>query len=297
MLILILTQAQADLSRVNLTHRSFNTFCCPKSKDRRKLLRQWVESGQNAAAIEADICLMKSQGTTVTSDRELLTVAEMTRKNIPPQKIKAVVSKGNGVPDPDLPGDVSLMKFWVSTATKRVEKEEVNVQQRMKIRADASGASVDAFFENNMGAAGNGSMGSTNVSEIIQAVNESGTPAGVALRSKYVVFKVKVFLSSHCFEPISEPVFLDTLLPILALVFSTMQDQGLRPGRKQKRRPKVQQHLQLCRRPMRTHWTISRLTSVPCLIFTLVIFVFFLQTVCVFLSSTQVRPSRRKSML
>ena len=156
---------------------SLKRFCAPTSKDRKKLLRQWVESGQNPASIEADICLLKSQGTTLTCDRELLTVAEMTKRGIPPQKIEAVVSKGNGVPDPDLPGDVSLMKFWVSTATKKVEKEEINVEQRMKIRAEASGAAVDGFFDG-MGPVGSGSMGSTNVNEIIDAVNKAGRAGG-----------------------------------------------------------------------------------------------------------------------
>lgn len=154
----------------------FHMFCAI-SKDRRKLLRQWVESGQNAASIEADICLMKSQGTTFTCDRELLTVAEMTKKGIPSQKIEAVVSKGGGIPDPDLPGDVTLMKFWVSTSTKKVEKEEINMEQRMKIRAEASGASVDGFFDG-MGPIGSGSMGSSNVTEIIDAVNKAGLPQG-----------------------------------------------------------------------------------------------------------------------
>ena len=159
---------------------SLKRFCAPTSKDRRKLLRQWVESGQNPASIEADICLLKSRGTTLTCDRELLSVAvaEMTKRGIPPpQKIEAVVSKGNGVPDPDLPGDVSLMKFWVSTATKKVEKEEINMEQRMKIRAAASGAAVDGFFDG-MGPVGSGSMGSTNVSEIIDAVNKAGRAGG-----------------------------------------------------------------------------------------------------------------------
>lgn len=144
---------------------------------------------------------MKSQGTTVTSDRELLTVAEMTRKGIPPQKIEAVVSKGGGVPDPDLPGDVSLMKFWVSTATKRVEKEEVNVQQRMRIRAEASGASVDGFFNTSLDAAGSGPMGSSNVNELIAAVNNAGTP-GLPYNQKFMFFKFKFICEAV------EPLFL-----------------------------------------------------------------------------------------
>lgn len=144
------------------------------TEDRKKLLRQWVESNQDPSKIEANICLMKSQGTTLTCDRELLTVSEMTKRGLPPQKIEAVVARGNGVPDPDLPGDVSLLKFWVSTATKKTEKEEVNVETKMNVQAQASAAVVDGFFNNDMGAQGGGSMGSANIQELINAVNQSG---------------------------------------------------------------------------------------------------------------------------
>ena len=151
-------------------------FCfLSQTQDRRKLLRQWVESNQNASAIEAQICLMKSQGTTLTCDRELLTVGEMAQRGLPPQKIQAIVSKGNGVPDPDLPGDVSLMKFWVSTATKKTDKEEVNIETKMQVQAQASGATVDGFFDTNaLGPQGAGSMGATNMQDLINTVNQAG---------------------------------------------------------------------------------------------------------------------------
>ncbi len=134
-----------------------------------------MENNQNAASIEAQICLTKSQGTTLTCDRELLTVGEMTKRGLPPQKIQAVVAKGNGVPDPDLPGDASLMKFWVSTATKKTDKEEVNIETRMQVQAQVNGAAVDGFFDTNaLGPQGGGSMGATSMQELIDTVNQSG---------------------------------------------------------------------------------------------------------------------------
>lgn len=117
---------------------------------------------------------MKSQGTTLTCDRELLTVSEMTKRGLPPQKIEAVVARGGGVPGPDLPGDVSLMKFWVSTATKKTDKEEVNLETKMNIQAQASGAAVDGFFNSNMGPQGGGSLGTANIQELINQVNQAG---------------------------------------------------------------------------------------------------------------------------
>ena len=98
----------------------------------------------------------------------------MTKRGVPPQKVEAIVARGNGVPDPDLPGDASLMKFWVSTATKKTDKEEVNVETKMNIQAQASGAAVDGFFNSEMGPQGGGSMATTNMHELINAVNQAG---------------------------------------------------------------------------------------------------------------------------
>ena len=77
-----------------------------------------METDGNASSIEASICPTKAQRTLLTHDKELLTVDEMHKRGIAPQKIQAVVSKGGGVADPDLPQDASLMKFWVATSTK-----------------------------------------------------------------------------------------------------------------------------------------------------------------------------------
>ena len=149
-------------------------------QDRRRLLKQWVEADGNASAIEASICLTKAQGTVLTHDKELLTVDEMHKRGMAPQKIQAVVSKGGGVPDPDLPHDMTLMKFWIATSTKKVEREEVSMETKMAIQAQANGQSVDGFFnsENTMGPSGNGSWASASMESIMGAVTASSGGQG-----------------------------------------------------------------------------------------------------------------------
>lgn len=143
------------------------------AQDRRNLLKQWVQRGENASSIEASICLSKTDGTTLTHDKELLTVDEMNKRGIAPQKIQAVVSRGGGVPDPDVPQDQSLMKFWISTSTRRVEKQEVSMETKMPMQAQADAASVDGFFntEGSMGAAGSGRWASASMDDILGAIS------------------------------------------------------------------------------------------------------------------------------
>ena len=98
---------------------------------------------------------------------------EMNKRGIAPQKIQAVVSRGGGIPDPDVPHDQSLMKFWIATSTRRVEKHEVSMEAKMAVQAQADGQSVDGFFnaESSMGAAGSGRWASASMDDIMKAMS------------------------------------------------------------------------------------------------------------------------------
>ena len=52
----------------------------PWLQDRRKLLRDWVQTNGDASQIEADILLSKSNSSRFGKKRELLTVGEMVAK-------------------------------------------------------------------------------------------------------------------------------------------------------------------------------------------------------------------------
>ena len=114
-------------------------------KDRKKLLQQWVTSNQNPQAIEADLVLSKTQSKVHQGTRELLTTSEMMRREIPMEKIRAIVAKGQGIRDPDCPEIASLMRFWVNTSVKEVDTDEFKQQSTVRVQADAS-ASLDAMF-------------------------------------------------------------------------------------------------------------------------------------------------------
>ena len=113
-------------------------FWQPHFQDRKQPLQQWVASNANAQAIEADLVISKSSANQHRSCRELLTTQEMQARNIPIEKIRAIVARGNGVPDPDCPGIASLTRFWVSTSTKEIETDEIKQQSNVRLQADAS---------------------------------------------------------------------------------------------------------------------------------------------------------------
>ncbi|CAL1164948.1 unnamed protein product [Cladocopium goreaui] len=106
--------------------------------DRKQLLQQWVASNSNAQSIEADLVLSKHSANQHKSTRELLTTQEMQKRDIPIEKIRAIVARGNGVPDPDCPGIASLTRFWVSTSTKEIDTDEVKMESSVRMQADAS---------------------------------------------------------------------------------------------------------------------------------------------------------------
>lgn len=114
-------------------------------QDRKNLLQQWVSSGGAADCIEADLVIQKSNSHRSKAKRELLTTEEMKRRHIPLEKIRAIVSRGGGVPDEDCPGIASLTKFWASTSTSAIDENEIRQQSQVKIQADASAALGTSF--------------------------------------------------------------------------------------------------------------------------------------------------------
>ena len=110
------------------------------------MLQQWVLKEQNADSIEAQIVLTKTSAKQHKGTKELLTTAEMMKREIPLEKIRAIVAKGQGVPDPDCPNLPSLTRFWVSTSTKEIDFDETRQQGSVTIQASAAGA-LDAVMD------------------------------------------------------------------------------------------------------------------------------------------------------
>ena len=141
-------------------------------QDRKQLLSQWVQSNGNAQSIEADLVLTKSASAQHQSTRELLSVAEMQKRGLPMEKIRAVVSRGNGHPDPDCPGIASLTRFWVSTSTTQVDTDTTKQESTVRLQADAA-STLNASF--GLPPVSSAAMSSGGVQEILNGL--TGAPA------------------------------------------------------------------------------------------------------------------------
>ena len=76
----------------------------------------------------------------VQGNEELLTIQAMFERKIPIEKIRAVVSRGNGIPGKDAPGVAKLTSFWIETSRTRTNREDMSQTARMQVSAQASGA-------------------------------------------------------------------------------------------------------------------------------------------------------------
>jgi len=146
-----------------------------KTKDRKRLLQQWVASNGNADTIEADLVLSKTQSKKHQGTRELLTTQEMLKRDIPIEKVRAIVARGNGVPDSDCPDIPSLTRFWVSTGVKQVDTDEYKQEARVRVQADAS-AGLDTVF-GSLGGAATSSIGADRVQALLGGLSSDSTTA------------------------------------------------------------------------------------------------------------------------
>ena len=120
-------------------------MCVSHLQDRKKLLKDWVLKNGDAAQIEAEILLSRSNRSKFGKQRELLTVSEMLAKGFPREKIDAVTAKG-GIPDEDVPHLTSLYRYWVTTSSVITDEEEVKQEATMKIAADANASALGAVL-------------------------------------------------------------------------------------------------------------------------------------------------------
>lgn len=130
-------------------------------------------SGLNPDSIEADLVITKSQSKLQQASRELLTTQEMLQRNIPLEKVRAVVARGNGVPDADCPEIPSLTRFWISTSIKEVETDEYRQEARLRLRVDPA-ASVDGVFANMPTSSSSAPMGADRMQHILQGLKPGG---------------------------------------------------------------------------------------------------------------------------
>ena len=146
-------------------------------QDRKRLLQQWVASNGDASKMEAELVLSKSQSKKQEGTKELLTTAEMSARGIPLEKIRAVVAKGQGIPDSDCPELPSLTRFWVSTSVKIVDTDETSQQSQVRIQADPAAAINQVFSPMPELQAGTAKLGADQMQAMLQNLGTASTPA------------------------------------------------------------------------------------------------------------------------
>ena len=137
-------------------------------QDRRRLLRQWVESNCNPAAVEAMVVVERAKDHTVGRTKELLSVQEMKAKGFPECKIRSIVSRGGGVPDEDAPEIPELMKFWCCVSTQQTDQERFSQKDTATVQAQANGSFIDGLFGDSfMGQSGQGALGAAVINQLM----------------------------------------------------------------------------------------------------------------------------------
>lgn len=153
----------------------------PWLQDRRKLLRDWVQTNGDASQIEADILLSKSNSSKFGKQRELLTVGEMVAKGWPREKIDAITAKG-GIPDEDVPHLPSLYKYWVVTSSTINDTEEVRQEASVRIKAQGDAAAIDAVMSGPSGTENRQALPAGGMDAIMKSIGEA---AAAGQDSKY----------------------------------------------------------------------------------------------------------------
>ena len=136
------------------------------------MLRQWVQTSGDAAAIEAEIVVSRTNTSKLGTQRELLTVQQMVSRGYPKEKIDAICARG-GLPDPDCPNIPSLYRYWVQTSCVLKDTEEVKQQTSATVKASIDGAGMGALLDGPTGAGVRQALPSGGLDQIMAAAQQA----------------------------------------------------------------------------------------------------------------------------
>jgi len=139
-------------------------------------LKKWVANGENAAACESALVMHRRSLQREQGNEECLTLAQMFEAKIPVEKIRAVVSRGGGIPDKDAPGIPKLTRYWIETSRTRTNREEMEQTAELRVRGNVSGA-IGALGTGFGGPAANQQLGDVDAL-LKDAQAASAPPAG-----------------------------------------------------------------------------------------------------------------------
>ena len=142
------------------------------------MLKEWVKTGENASQCESNFVLRRRDTQRHHEGDECLTVQEMIDRKIPIEKIRAVVSRGGGVPDADCPGLAKLTAYWINTSKARSREKELTAEAEMRVQARGAGA-LDHMDVDLMGT-GSASAPSDIDTMLATATSSAATPCASA---------------------------------------------------------------------------------------------------------------------
>lgn len=117
------------------------------SKQRLELLRTWVTREENRDACESAVVMSREDKEKYRALQRLMSVKDMVKAGLDKDKIKAIIHRGGGVPDPDAPDNLMLTQFWV-TQTREREKEAItSTRSETRVRAATDVSVYEAPLE------------------------------------------------------------------------------------------------------------------------------------------------------
>ncbi|CAK9097220.1 Uncharacterized protein SCF082_LOCUS45611, partial [Durusdinium trenchii] len=108
--------------------------------EKQQLLQTWVNQGENAEACEGYLVMRATQQHKGESKQELLTVRAVRAMGLSEPKIEAVVRRGGGVVDPEVPTSLDDVAYWVTVSRTRTKTETMERTTELHGSVDANDA-------------------------------------------------------------------------------------------------------------------------------------------------------------
>ena len=132
-------------------------------------------NSEDANRCEASLVMQRKSLQREDGNEELLTLQQMFDRKIPIEKIRAVIARGNGVPDKDAPGVAKLTAYWIETGRSRLNRNDQSQTCEIRVNAQAAGA-LDVMGMP-LGHAASASAAPSDMEALINAAAQGASPA------------------------------------------------------------------------------------------------------------------------
>ncbi len=130
------------------------------AQEKRKLLQAWVAEGENRNACESRVVISRESSNTYRGQKELVSIRDMFLvKKWPVEKIRGIVNRGGGIPDPDAPTVAALVQYWCTTSRTQTEEEAVRQKAETEIAAKTTASGLGSLMQLSSVPQGSGSVG------------------------------------------------------------------------------------------------------------------------------------------